>query len=190
MKSRKKPDADSEQTDAAMEPTTAFALILSLAFSLAGFVASIPGYAGPDARADVALFAVRFVHFALTSTVVLYPVLFGADSELDAAYLAIGATVFASWFVFGNECVLSSAEKRLMDGAYRHGDDPYRHAYLEPVLGRERSVQRVVFVLMIVAFGWTAVRFLARCRAPTALKIGAIGGVGALCAWSLARILA
>ena len=139
-----------------MSDSLSLGYVIFVAFSLCWIVTLSRGYAADDNSTNVALFALRWFHLSLTSLIVLYPLLF--TPRWDLLYLGVATIVMGSWYVLQNECVLSSIEKQLMDRTYVPGSQPYRHAYLEPILGKERNRQVPLFLCMVLSYCFVAIR--------------------------------
>lgn len=139
-----------------MSDACALGSIVFVAFVLCWIVTLSRGYAAVDNSANIALFALRWFHLSLTLLIVVYPLLF--TSRWDLLYLGVATIVMGSWYVLQNECVLSSIEKQLMDRTYVPGSQPYRHAYLEPILGKDRNRQVLLFLCMVISYCYVAIR--------------------------------
>lgn len=66
--------------------------------------------------------------------------------------------------------------RRCIDGSTV--DDTFRHAYLEPIVGKERTHQLPIFLAMVMAYGFVASRVAITAIHNTTTRVASIVVVG------------
>lgn len=140
--------------------TARYACVLGISAVLAGV--SLRDRVGGK---TVQLFCVRVLHLFLIAVSTTHAIVFpDAPRALDIAVLALLIATILHWPLMRNECILSFAEKKLMDPGYVMGTDPWREVYLEDLVGRRHrmTAYRVFVALCIVNFAVIAYRLFRR----------------------------
>lgn len=105
------------------------------------------------------LWLVRWTHFFTLTLSLLYPLLF--PRSFDAIYMIAVIAMIISWYTFKGECILSYAEKKILDPSYEMGSQVDVHPYID-LLAHDYKDGTWVFLglMMMTVFIFVSTRFI------------------------------